>query len=769
MNMKLKKILQCTVLLLSVCLFTGAGASAAKKTVIRVDRYGELYYYSGNPVVNIRSNVSAIHKSAFEDVKTTRFVTYGNPYLKSVNGVLYSKDGTLLIKCPTEKQGSFTVPSTVKKIAACAFEDCTKLTRITVPDSVTSIGEEAFRNCSLLRSIRLSNYIRVIPESAFYSCSSLVKVNIPASCEKILYRAFNRCQSLTGISVPDSVSHIGERAFADCLSLKKARLSKKMSQIKLCLFKNCTELRTVENTGNIETISDEAFKNCINLKTFSYSGKLDSIGSEAFKNCIELGTVSITKGVTYISPNAFNGAASKFIVDSENPEYSSKNGVLLNEKGTSLIQAPTGMSGKLVIPKGVTYIYPRALKKGRFTSISIPEGVWYISTEQFENCENLVNIELPASLNDIYQTKYYSSAEDLGLRNLKNITVSKHNEKYHTVNGAVFTKDNNSLRFFPYGKTGTFTLPSTCKHINRQLTINQLSAIRVPKNSKYYSSINGILYDKKGKKITALPMNKKIYRLPATVRDIEYMNQVKPDLKCQSVKVNSKNNKFTSKAGVLFDSDSERLVFYPPKKKGAYSIPTSTSYISGRAFDDAQKLTALTITKNVRRSRYSTFYFRDCTNLKRITVKQGQLNYISMEFSGCSRLSTLTFPSTIMTTDLDGLPEGITIRGWKNTYAKESAEKVKGKFISLGTIPNIVNGARIRKIIDKYQLSWNALGEASGYQVYTSYNTIKDLKGSGNTSCFISDAYEESTIYIRAYKIVNKKKVYGKARSISIY
>lgn len=764
MNMKLKKILQCFVLLLSVGLFTGAGASAATKTVMRVDRYGELYYYSGNPVVTIRSNVSAIDKNAFDNVKTTRFVTSGNPYLKSVNGVLYSKDGTLLIKCPTEKQGSFTVPSTVKKIAACAFEDCTKLTHVTIPDSVTSIGSEAFRNCSLLRSIRLSNYIKVIPESTFYDCSSLAKVNIPATCEKILSRAFIRCQSLTSISLPDTVSQVGDRTFSDCLSLKKARLSKKMKQIKPCLFKNCTELQTVENVGNIEDISYEAFKNCVNLKTFSFSGKLDRIGSEAFQNCIELGTVTIAKGVTSIWTDAFNGAASKFVVDSENPEYSSKNGMLLDEKGKLLIQAPIAMTGKLTIPKGVTSIYRNALTKGRFTSISVPEGVSRIFTDHFKNCENLVSIELPASLTYIGNT-----SGNLNLRKLKSIAVSSKNETYHTVGGAVFTKDNGSLKFFPHGKKGTFTLPAACKYVNGQLKFNRLASVRVSKKSKYYSSANGILYDKKGKKILALPMNKKIYQLSATVRDIGYINNVKSDLKCQAVKVNSNNEYFTSKAGVLFDSDSETLVFYPPKKKGAYSIPASTSYISGNAFDDAQKLTSLTITKNVKRSRYSTFHFRDCLNLKKITVKQGQLNYISMDFSGCSKLSTLTFPSTIMTTDLHGLPEGITIRGWKNTYAKESAEGANGKFISLGTIPNIVSGAKIRKIIDKYQLSWSALGEASGYQVYTSYSTIKDLNGSGNTSCFISDAYKDSTIYIRAYKIVNKKKVYGKARSISIY
>lgn len=74
----------------------------------------------------------------------------------------------------------------------------------------------------------------------------------------------------------------------------------------------------------------------------------------------------------------------------------------------------------------------------------------------------------------------------------------------------------------------------------------------------------------------------------------------------------------------------------------------------------------------------------------------------------------------------------------------------------------------MKKIIDKYQLSWNASRGASGYQIYTVSNTIADLKGSGSTTCFIKDIYEYDTIYIRAYRIVKGKKVYGKAKAVSI-
>lgn len=763
--MRTKKAMQIVILFLFVCLFTGtATASAATKTVARVDRYGELYYYSGSPVVYIRSNVSAIDKNAFNRVKTTQFVTSGNAYFKTVNGALLSKDGTILIKCPTEKQGSFTVPSSVKKIAHSAFEDCSKLTRVTIPDSVTTISPQAFMDCSMLREVRLSNYITEIPEDAFCGCSSLRSIRIPNAVTSIGSDAFYNCQSLSSVSLPDSIRSVQYRAFSNCLNLKKARLSRKMDTIPSSMFSNCTNLKTVENTGGIESIESSAFRNCINLSSFSYSNQLESIGSQAFKNCAALGTVVITKGTTRINHSAFNGAASKFIVDSSNANYSSKNGLLLDDEGKYLIQAPVSMKGALSVPKGVTSISHDAFANSSLSYISLPEGVTSIRTSHFYNCTKLKQINLPASITSITDSYYGNN-----LVSLEKINVSKLNEKYRSIDGAVFSADSKSLIFFPSGKKGTFHLPVDCKYIGNKMKNNKLTSINVSVKNKSFSSTKGVLYNKKGRAIECFPMRKKNYQIPATVRDISYLNSVKDKLKCSSISVASQSEYFVSKAGVVFDSDANTLVFYPPKKKGAYKIPVSTSYIKGNAFDDAHELTALTITKNVKRSRRSTFRFENCRKLKSITINQGNLNYISMNFSGCQKLSKLTFPSTIMTTNLRNLPEGVTIRGWKNTLAKEAAEDANGKFISLGTIPNIVSGAKIKKIIDSYQLSWNASSEASGYQVYTVYDTIKTLSGSGNTSCFIADRYKYDTIYIRAYKIVGKKKVYGKARAISIY
>jgi hypothetical protein len=71
-----------------------------------------------------------------------------NPVYSSVDGVLFNKRQTTLIKCPEGKAGNYTIPDGVTKIEDSAFQSCTHLTNVTLPKSITKIGEQAFYLCS---------------------------------------------------------------------------------------------------------------------------------------------------------------------------------------------------------------------------------------------------------------------------------------------------------------------------------------------------------------------------------------------------------------------------------------------------------------------------------------------------------------------------------------------------------------------------------------------------------------------------------------------
>jgi hypothetical protein len=88
-----------------------------------------------------------------------------NNYFKSIDGVLYDKNVTKLIKCPPCNPNIewFEIPETVTTISSCAFHTNRNLTRITIPSGVTTIGNGAFYYCSNLN--RVTCYARTPPST----------------------------------------------------------------------------------------------------------------------------------------------------------------------------------------------------------------------------------------------------------------------------------------------------------------------------------------------------------------------------------------------------------------------------------------------------------------------------------------------------------------------------------------------------------------------------------------------------------------------------
>ncbi len=71
-------------------------------------------------------------------------VSDGSTAYKSIDGVLFSKDGSKLLFCPAAKAGDYTIPGDTTEIGSRAFAYAGKITSITIPDSVTTIDQYAF-------------------------------------------------------------------------------------------------------------------------------------------------------------------------------------------------------------------------------------------------------------------------------------------------------------------------------------------------------------------------------------------------------------------------------------------------------------------------------------------------------------------------------------------------------------------------------------------------------------------------------------------------
>ena len=784
----MKKTTKLTLLLALMALLLLPVLSANAASPYHVNRYGELTHYSGGPSVTIPANVSAISNSAFDNVKVTSFqVNRSNPYFKSINGALYNKAGTLLIRVPSEKKGSFQVPNSVKTIENSAFFKCKWITSVTMGNQVKTIRSHAFNRCERLEKITLSDQINTIPFYCFYNCHALESVHFPKNLEtvsegafsnnyalknvtlsngleEIENSAFSNCTSLTSVSLPNRDYIMHSFAFSGCTSLTSASLGGMISEIPSHAFSGCSSLKKVTGVSDIDRIKDSAFKNCSALTTFDFPKGLEEIGNNAFRGCKSLTTISLSKDVESIGSNAFSGAGQRFVVQAGNEVYSSVNGLLLNKKKTKLIQIPAQKTGELTIPDSVKKMATNALCYSQISSVVFSDQIETLSKRSFSECPNLRKVTLPKGLKNFYDK--YVEPVDLNTNRLTTLKISKDNENFQTYDGALYNKKGTELLFAPYGKTKKLTLHPDCKFLNYQLNSNRLTMLAIAKKNPTYLCIDGVLYDHSGKTLIIYPMHKTSYVVPQKVRSLDKLNSRKYSCYLSSVQVSKKNPKYYAKDGVLFTNSRDTLIYYPPRKSGAYTIPDSARHIADDAFSYCSKLTKLTISKNISRSSGTVYNLEDCTALKELTVKQGDLNSINVNFSGCDNIKKITLPSTIMKMNFYYLPKGVTIYGWDNTAAQKIAKKNKGTFISLGTIPKAVSGIRAKKIIDRYEISWNASNGADGYQVYTSYETLKTVSGHNNTSCRIKgDIDNYSTIYVRAYAVKNGHKIYGKAKA----
>ncbi len=173
------------------------------------------YYCRGIKNVSIPASLTSIGSLSFlgcEDLE--RFeVSPDSLYFKETDGILYSKDETILEIFPMGKNlTDFTIPDSVQYIPSGAFFDNPFLENIVMPDSVEAVGEAAFSNCTALKSITLSSKLTELPGSIFCDCSSLKSIEIPQNVTTIGDYAFLECTSLKSVTIPDGVEALGEYA-----------------------------------------------------------------------------------------------------------------------------------------------------------------------------------------------------------------------------------------------------------------------------------------------------------------------------------------------------------------------------------------------------------------------------------------------------------------------------------------------------------------------------------------------------------------------------
>ena len=289
------------------------------------------------------------------------------------------------------------------------------------------------------------------------------------------------------------------------------------------------------------------------------------------------------------------------------------------------------------------------------------------------------------------------------------------------------------------------------------------------------------------------------YEIPITLNDISVLvNDFCTDFedegftKNNSAAYNLENiiadkasSQFKTVDGVLYNKDMTELVLYPQKRKGAYAVPDSITKINPATFTSASALTGLTVPVN------STLVLNGCSSLKKLEYVEGVASvtiYGNWLYTGGVQLERLYLPSSIRYIHLVRIGDNTTVYGYNNTgeyeYDGNAIDSVKTyvtglghKYKSLGAAPKTVQNCKAVKNRSNVKVSWKARPQAAGYKISyvpdkrNIYKEIvlKNIVGGKRGSCTFKKSRLNGSkkILIRAYKMVNGIKIYGKPIEIT--
>jgi len=232
-------------------------------------------------------------------------VASGNESYCSIDGILYNKSVTELIRVPCMKSGVLVIPNGVTSIGDFAIEYCSLLTSVTFPASLTAIGRAVFQGCSGLTTMTIPDSVTTIDDSAFGGCTALTSITLPSGITIISPHVFSGCDSLTSITIPDGVTTIESGAFSDCNSLTSITIPDSVTSFGYSAFVNCDSLTSLPIAKGVTTIGEMAFSYCDSLTDIIIPDHITRIGTQAFANCDSLTSIYIPNSVTSISHWAF--------------------------------------------------------------------------------------------------------------------------------------------------------------------------------------------------------------------------------------------------------------------------------------------------------------------------------------------------------------------------------------------------------------------------------------------------------------------------------
>lgn len=304
---------------------------------------------------------------------------------------------------------------------------------VQLPEGLLSIGMSAFDQCTSLKSINLpkslctlkGSYVSFYPNQSygynFASCPNLTEITIPESLTQLGYRAFFNCTKLAKVNwnaVTNETQHYHYELFFGT-NVKTVNFGPEVKRVPEYLFYDINNLTEINTCGTIEAVGPEAFYNTAWLNSHITSGcvYIDHVLYTYIGNPISAFEINVPEGITGITDGAFRNQ--KYLVKVSIPESLRSIGAGAFKGCTSLgsvqwnaIDCETGGEGSSIFSECAIYEFlfgPKvqyiraALLSGcnQLTEVELPASLLDVGPESFSNCTGLKSLKIPDSVTSI--------------------------------------------------------------------------------------------------------------------------------------------------------------------------------------------------------------------------------------------------------------------------------------------------------------------------------------------------------------------------------
>ena len=552
------------------------------------------------------------------------------------------------------------------------------ITHIRIPSNVARIAQYAFEDCTRLREVTFArdSQLRVITAYLFKGCNTINTVIFESGAQitSIQAHGFDGMKNLSHIDFGGSViENIDNYAFRQCLNLETIELSEGLKSIGRFAFYKCERLRPLTIPESTEHIGENAFLMTNDMELYFRSEMLPMYLDDNWDSDVKAyftGTSEIVETENWKYAVLKNGTVSII-------EYlgSDKNIDLANFEGgpVSVISGYAFSAKKIesiILPETLTQIQRYAFSDNReLSSVTVPASVKLIAHHAFCNT-GIQSLTFCGDGPEVIEQYAFAYT-----RSLSAVTLPSGLQKLGRY--AFFCSGINSIDFadgysinaipeaaFSETKIASLVLPDCVTEIGK----NAFSHIKELKTVDFGAGedimiLSSAFYNSG---LESVEIGKNIKHIE------EYAFTALKNL--TEFSVDPENGYYTSENGILFNKAKTSLITVPAGKTGSYMIPNYVEKLGFGAFEESA-MSGITFEEN---TKLVTIGWRAFYGMKNLTEIEIPASIVSIDFYGfaeCSALETVTFETG---TKIAGIYEGAFFgcRSLKNIMIPDSIVEI---------------------------------------------------------------------------------------------